>query len=136
MAGLELIPLARVVLTPGAVHRIEGGPFGDRIVAAVGTGRWEGDRISGAIVGAGGDWATPGAGGAMLIDVRQLVETDDGAVIVVTYHGRGDRARRTYTVAPTFETSDERYSWLNLVQAVGRGSFVDGELVYEMYEVR
>jgi hypothetical protein len=125
-----------VVLTPGAVHRIDGGPFGERIVAAVGTGRWEGDRVSGAIVGAGGDWATPGAGGAMLIDVRQIVETDDGAVISVTYNGRGDRARRTYTVAPTFETADERYSWLNLVQAVGRGSFVEGDLVYEMYEVR
>jgi Protein of unknown function (DUF3237) len=136
MAELELIPLARVVLTPGVVNRIHNGPFGDRIVATVQTGRWEGDKISGSIVGAGGDWATPGAGGAMLIDVRQVVETDDGAIISVTYNGRGDRARKTYTVAPTFETSDERYAWLNLVQAVGRGSFVEGELVYEMYEVR
>jgi hypothetical protein len=57
-------------------------------------------------------------------------------VIYVTYHGRGDRNRGTYTIAPTFETSDVRYGWLNLVQAVGKGRIVDGRLVYEIYEVR
>ena len=72
----------------------------------------------------------------MLLDVRQVVETDDGAVVYVTYHGRADRSRGTYTIAPTFETSDERYAWLNLVQAVGKGRLVDGRIVYDVYEVR
>lgn len=121
MPEIELVPLARVSVAPGVAHRIDGGPFGNRIVASIAEGRWEGERFSGDIVGAGGDWAMPGPGGAMLLDVRQVVQTDDGAIVYITYHGRCDRERTTYTVAPTFETSDERYLWLDLVQAVGKG---------------
>ena len=134
--GIELVPLATVSIAAGDRYRIDDGPFGNRVIAGISAGRWEGERLQGSIVGPGGDWAMPGPGGAMLLDVRQVVETDDGAVVYVTYHGRADRTRGTYTIAPTFETSDERYTWLNVVQAVGKGRFVDGRLVYDVYEVR
>ena len=134
--AVELVPLAHVRVAAGERHQIPDGPFGNRVVAAIREGRWDGERLRGRVVGAGGDWAMPGPGGAMLLDVRQVLETDDGAVVYVSYHGRCDRTRGTYTVAPTFETSDERYTWLNLVQAVGKGTFADGWLDYEMYEVR
>jgi hypothetical protein len=133
---IQLVPLARVSVAAGEMHRIDGGPFGSRVIASISEGRWDGDRLAGRIVGAGGDWAMPGPGDAMLLDVRQVVETDDGAIIYVTYSGRCDRSRGTYTVAPTFETSDERYAWLNAVLAVGKGRFEDGRLNYEMFEVR
>src|SRR5690242_7846788 len=133
---LQLIPLARVSIAAGAVFKISGGPFGNRVVAGISDGRWEGERFSGAIVGAGGDWAMPSGGDAMLLDVRQVVQTDDGATVYVTYHGRCDRSRGTYTVAPTFETADERYTWLNAVQAVGQGRYENGRLNYHMFEVR
>src|SRR4051794_27120756 len=136
VSTIELVPLARVSVARGDAHRIEGGPFGNRVVAGIAGGRWEGERLNASIVGAGGDWAMPGPDGVMLLDVRQVLETDDGAVIYVTYHGRCDRTRGTYTVAPTFETSDERYTWLNRVQAVGKGSKESDALVYQMYEVR
>jgi Protein of unknown function (DUF3237) len=134
--GIELIPLARVSVAAGDAYQVKGGPFGNRIVASISEGRWEGDRLSGNIVGAGGDWAMPGPGDAMLLDVRQVIQTDDGAIVYVTYHGRCDLSRGTYTVAPTFETSDERYAWLNKVQAVGKGRFENGRLNYVMFEVR
>ena len=134
--GIELVPLATVSIAAGDRYRIDDGPFGNRVIAGISAGRWEGERLQGSIVGPGGDWAMPGPGGAMLLDVRQVVETDDGAVVYVTYHGRADRTRGTYTIAPTFETSDEHYTWLNVVQAVGKGRFVDGRLVYDVYEVR
>ena len=134
--AVSLVPLARVSVAGGDRYKIEGGPFGDRVIAGISEGRWEGDRLRANIVGAGGDWAMPGPGGAMLLDVRQVIETDDGAVIYVTYHGRADRTRGTYTIAPTFETSHEQYTWLNSVQAVGKGQLVDGRIVYEVYEVR
>lgn len=121
------IPLARVVITPGAVRRVSNGPFGGRIIASVASGRWDGTRLAGTVVGAGGDWAVTGASGASKLDARQVVETDDGATIYITYNGRGDSSRNIYTVAPTFETGDERYAWINLVQALGRGRIVDGE---------
>lgn len=137
MEALELVPLARVTVAAGERHRVTGGPFGDRLVVAIGEGRWEGERLRGSVVGAGGDWAVPGPDGVTLLDVRQVLRTDDGATVFVTYTGRSDRARGTYTVAPTFETGDDRYRWLNAVQAVGKGRLDDdGRLVYEMYEVR
>ncbi|GAB2459452.1 DUF3237 domain-containing protein [Jatrophihabitans fulvus] len=137
MTAPELVPLARVSVAAGDMFTVDDGPYGNRVVAGISDGRWEGERFSGDIVGAGGDWAMPSRDGAsMLLDVRQVVRTDDGATVYVTYHGRSDRARGTYTVAPTFETSDERYAWLNAVQAVGQGRFEDGRLNYEMFEVR
>ena len=134
--GIELIPLATVSVAGGDRYTIDDGPFGNRVIAGIREGRWEGERLRADIVGPGGDWAMPGPGGAMLLDVRQVIETDDGAVIYVTYHGRADRTRGTYTDRATFETSDERYAWLNAVQAVGKGLLVDGRIVYEVYEVR
>jgi hypothetical protein len=133
---VHLVPLATVSVTAGTRHQITDGPFGNRVIAGISEGRWQGERLAGQIVGAGGDWAMPGPGGAMLLDVRQVLQTDDGAIVYVSYRGRADRSRGTYTVAPTFETSDERYAWLNAVQAVGKGRLDDGRLVYEMFEVR
>lgn len=135
-ADIKLVPLATATIAAGDRFKIDDGPFGNRVIAGIRTGRWEGDRLRGTIVGPGADWAMPGPGGAMLLDVRQVVQTDDGAVIYVTYHGRADRTRGTYTIAPTFETSDERYLWLNAVQAVGKGRLTDAGIVYEIYEVR
>jgi len=134
--GIELVPLATVSVAGGDRYKIDGGPFGNRVIAGIREGRWDGERLRANIVGPGADWAMPGPGGAMLLDVRQVIETDDGAIVFVTYHGRADRTRGTYTVAPTFETSDERYTWLNAIQAVGKGRLVGDRIVYEMYEVR
>ena len=135
-ADIKLVPLATATIAAGDRFKIDDGPFGNRVIAGIRTGRWDGERLRGTIVGPGADWAMPGPGGAMLLDVRQVVQTDDGAVIYVTYHGRADRTRGTYTIAPTFETSDERYVWLNAVQAVGKGRLTDAGIVYEIYEVR
>ena len=136
MPPFELIPLATVRVTRGDIRRLGETPFSRRVIGSIADGRWEGERIKGSIIGAGGDWAIPTAGQIMLLDVRQLVETDDGALIYVAYTGRCDRERGTYTVAPTFETSDERYGWLNAIQAIGQGRSEGDQIVYEMFEVR
>jgi len=64
--------------------------------------------------------------------------TDDEAVILMTYSGigiakEGAIALRT---APQFETGDERYSWLNNIQAVGIGTFGRGNVVHDVYALR
>lgn len=133
---ISLVPLATVSVAGGDRYKIDDGPFGNRVIAGIREGRWEGERLRANIVGPGADWAMPGPGGVMLLDVRQVIETDDGAVVYVTYHGRADRARGTYTIAPTFETSHESYAWLNAVQCVGKGRLIDGRIVYQVYEVR
>ena len=56
---------------------------------------------------------------------------------------RGERARYVFDVdgvmrakgAPLFETGDERYAWLNSVQAIGLGSAEAGGVDYEVYAV-
>lgn len=135
--SFELVPLATVRVTRGDVHRLGATAFHRRVIGGISRGRWDGDRLSGDIVQPGGDWAIPSTdGAAMLLDVRQTVRTDDGALVYVTYQGRCDRTRGTYTVAPTFETDDERYAWLNVVQAIGQGRTDGDDIVYEMFEVR
>jgi hypothetical protein len=132
-----LLPLATVRVTRGEIHRLGQTAFHRRVIGGISAGRWEGERLSGDIVAPGGDWAIPSTDGlVMLLEVRQTLRTDDGALVYVTYHGRADRERGTYTVAPTFETDDERYAWLNAVQAIGQGRSEGDDIVYEMFEVR
>lgn len=134
---LDLVPLATVRVTRGDVYRLGQTAFNKRVIGSIANGRWEGERLSGEIIAPGGDWAIPSTDGkVMLLDVRQLLRTDDGALVYITYKGRCDRERGTYTVAPTFETDDERYAWLNVVQAVGQGRSDGEDIVYSMFEVR
>jgi len=135
--ALELISLATVRVSRGEIHRMGDTAFHRRVIGGISRGRWDGDRLAGDIVEPGGDWAIPSRDGTlMLLDVRQVIRTDDGALVYVTYQGRCDRGRGTYTVAPTFETDDERYAWLNGVQAIGQGRSDGDDIVYEMFEVR
>jgi len=135
--ALELISLATVRVSRGEIHRMGDTAFHRRVIGGISRGRWDGDRLAGDIVEPGGDWAIPSHDGTlMLLDVRQVIRTDDGALVYVTYQGRCDRGRGTYTVAPTFETDDERYAWLNGVQAIGQGRSDGDDIVYEMFEVR
>jgi hypothetical protein len=79
------------------------------------------------------------ADGSVSVDARILLLTDDGATIALTYRGKAAKPPAdggiVYT-APTFETDDERYAWLNAVQALGKGRRAGNVLVYELYEVR
>ena len=135
--ALELVPLATVRVSRGEIHRMGDTAFHRRVIGGISRGRWDGDRLAGDIVEPGGDWAIPSRDGTlMLLDVRQVIRTDDGALVYVSYQGRCDRGRGTYTVAPTFETDDERYAWLNGVQAIGQGRSDGDDIVYEMFEVR
>ena len=46
------------------------------------------------------------------------------------------RPCRPIYVAPLFETGDPRYSWLNSIQAVGKGLLDGNRLSYEWFEAR
>ena len=61
--GIDLIPLATVSVAGGDRYKIDDGPFGNRVIAGIREGRWEGERLRLNIVGPGADWAMPGPGG-------------------------------------------------------------------------
>jgi hypothetical protein len=137
---VELIPLCTMVAELEDPLVLTNTPAGMRVVVAVKTFTVDGDRLKGTNKGtAAADWLTIGPDGTGTVDVRAMIETDDGALIYVYYQGRRDFSEGMeapiYT-APKFESGDERYGWLNKIQAVGKGMFDGSTLTYEIYEVR
>lgn len=141
---IELVPLGTLwaQLAPPVV--LEDTPVGTRMIFDVLESTFEGDRLRGRGRGASGaDWGLAGPGGVFGLDVRFTLETDDGALVYVQYHGRCDvsgglGAPGPVFAAPRFETGDERYLWLNSIQAVQKGRLDPEtlEITYRMYEIR
>ena len=74
------------------------------------------------------------ADGAMWLDVRLVVQTDEGATISMAYRGVGARdGDTTLRTAPMFNTGDERHRWLNSLQAVGIGQSDGSSVTYDIY---
>jgi hypothetical protein len=73
----------------------------------------------------------------MKADVRLVLETNDGAAILMTYNGIATVVGESLTVriAPLFETGDPQYAWLNKVQAVGLGAPTDIGINYDVYQI-
>jgi hypothetical protein len=140
---IELIPLCTATITLADPILIPDTPAGMRVIAEVEDWTVEGERLNAKLRGhAAADWLTVSAQMIGTVDVRGLLETDDGAVIYTYYSGRLDLSQGPGTSpaysAPLYETGDERYAWLNKIQAVAKGVVTpDGhQLVYEICEVR
>jgi Protein of unknown function (DUF3237) len=142
---IELVPLCTLHVQLKPPISVGTGPSGNRAIIEVASVTVTGERLSGELEGtAAADWVLVGPDGTGTLDVRAVVRTADGAIIFTQYNGRmaadlshGMQLPATVYVAPRFETSDERYAWLNRVQAVGKGTVnEDFSLDYEWYEVR
>jgi len=135
MQDLELIPLCRAEFEIGEAVVLEGTPTGNLMVGEVSASRWEGERFRASQRGsAAADWLDVAPDGTAVIDVRMTVETDDGALVYVTYSGRSNLETGLAYATPCFRTGDPRYRWLNQVQAVAKGSF-DPEAMRMIYPV-
>jgi hypothetical protein len=138
--SIELVPLCTMVAELADPMILANTPSGTRVIVEVKSFTVDGERLKGTNKGsAGADWLTIGPEGTATLDVRATMETDDGVLIYVYYQGRRDFSESMdaplYT-APKFETGDERYGWLNKIQAVGKGVLDGSTLTYEIYEVR
>ena len=139
--ALELVPLARAVLTLAEPIMRPDTPSGTRVIFEIVASRWEGERLRAHQRGvAAADWLTVGPDGTGTLDVRMTLETHDGALLLVQYGGRVDSSRGfgggpVYS-APRFETGDERYGWLNRVQAIAKGEVAGNTVTYDVFEVR
>jgi hypothetical protein len=136
---LEVIPLAQAEVEVGNVLAIGGTPSGQRTIGEVTAARFEGERFSARLRGtAAADWALVRPDGVVELDVRMTLETEDGALVYVAYGGHLDPERGDHPILAMmrFETSDERYAWLNRVAAVGKGKVSAGTVHYEIFELR
>ena len=139
----EFVPLFTMTLELAPSLNIGAGPAGGRFVGGIRTATVTGERLNATLAGpVAGDWMI--ANGAVgVIDARLTLRADDDALIYMSYGGRLDMANAGGMVAyaaPVFETGDARYTWLNAVQAAGKGRLIlnadGGQLDYEFFEIR
>ena len=123
----------------GTAPAVIAGPTGTRVVVGVTHGTFKGERLGGTVAAnVGGDFAVFRKDGSLRLDVRLVLYTTDGATIYMTYNGVGvpdDKSVLQLKTAPTFECGDERYAWLNNVQAIGIGTSDGAALHYDVYEL-
>lgn len=127
-------------------------PEGIRANAYVTGGEAKGPVIKGKIRPTGGDWATLRNDGILLLDVRATIETDDGALILITYTGMGDFGESGYQdflaqkmpptiplrINPRFWTAHPKYTWLNRTYCLGIGALDSATftVTYDVYAVK
>lgn len=131
---LELVPLCTATVTLAETINVSSS----LVIAEVVDLEVTGERLRGHLHGrASADWLQLSPLGFGIVDVKMTIETDDGALVLVTYGGRLQLETVTAYTAPTFHTGDERYAWLNGIQAAAKGTFdPSGKLVYEIFELR
>jgi hypothetical protein len=138
MSDLTSLPvefLCHLHATLQAPAVVPGGPNGTRVIVPITGGTVKGPRLNGTLAHLGADWLTMRADGTAQLDVRALINTNDGAVIHVSYKGimaPTDSGPRIIT-APLFETGHENYTWLNAVQAIAIGAPGQNEVSYDLY---
>jgi hypothetical protein len=97
----------------------------------------------------------PGGGGSSLIrrddalevDVRLILETDDKHQILMACHGSKEVMDRLYRgeivdprtyyfrTTPYFETSSEKYGWMNRICAIATGSLGANARTLDVFQV-
>lgn len=104
-------------------------------IAPVTGGTFGGPAIRGT-VHPGADWITQVQGHSSL-DVRIMLETDDGALIYMTYTGVVSRGADAlyWRVRPVFSTASEKYDWLNQSVFVGKNKDVEGKVAYDIFRI-
>lgn len=130
---LEYEPLMDFVADLG-----EPQVLGSRRIVPITGGTFEGPDLRGRILEGGADWVRSRPDGASELDVRVTLETEDEALIYVTYRGilynppEGDLYWR---VTPYFETAAGSYDWLNRIVTVGVGRQQPGQAAYWFYRI-
>jgi hypothetical protein len=128
-------PLMRLRLTTGATDEIGQTPHGRLSILPITGGSFEGERLRGTVLAGGGDWVTAVADGTFELDLRVTLETDDGALIHMTFTGVRDDANHYFRTLPRFETAAPKYAFLNRLLAVGIGEIQPDGPVHAIEEI-
>ena len=151
MTELRWRPLMTFFIEVKKPFNVGKTPVADRRIAEISGGYFEGERLKGKVLTSGSDWQMVRDDSAVMINVRTLLETDDGALIGMTYQGlrhgpkevidaigRGESVSPTayyMRVVPVFETASEKYGWLNRVVSVAHGHRLAAGAIYNVFEI-
>jgi hypothetical protein len=138
---LDVKPIVVVGATPGPYRR----------VGIVPSGTFAGERLAGKVLDGGSDWQSVRGDGSTTLDVRLVLQADDGTNILMSYrgvrHGATDVIQRLekgevvdpasyyFRINPIFEAPAGKYEWLNRVIAVGAGHRFPYGPVYSVFEI-
>jgi hypothetical protein len=144
-------PLMTVKIAAAPPQKLGTVPHGIRSIVPVTGGDFEGPRLRGKVLPGGGDWLLLRPDGVLELDLRITLETDDHALIYMTFQGlrhgpadaiaalgRGevvDPARYYFRTLPRFETSTETYAFLNRIVSVGVGEGRPDGAVHQIDEI-
>lgn len=128
-------PLMTLRLTTAATQEVGLTPHGVLSIFPVTGGAFDGDRLRGRVLAGGGDWVTVDGDGTLALDLRVTLETDDGALIYMTFTGIRDDATHYFRTVPLFETASEKYGYLNRLLAIGVGTIGPDGPVHAIEEI-
>ena len=144
-------PLMTLRIAAAPPQKLGTVPHGIRSIVPVTGGDFDGRQLRGKVLPGGGDWLLLRSDGVLELDLRVTLETDDHALIYMTFQGlrhgppdaiaalgRGeavDPASYYFRTVPRFETSSERYAFLNRIVAVGVGETRPDGAVHRIDEI-
>ena len=151
MPEIRTTHLFDMTLQVSGMQPIGATPNGNRRIGLVAGGTFAGGRLRGTVLPGGADWIIARPDGCTTLDVRLVLQTEDGAVIGMIYRGlrhgpaeimqRLDRGEPVDPAAILFPHRDHvrdrggKYDWLNRIFAIGTGRRPPEGPVYEIYEV-
>jgi hypothetical protein len=131
------------------------GLKGIRLISPFKNGFVKSDKINGKILECSGDWGLIIDSATFKVDSRATIETDDGALIYITYSGYSHATAKIaaligsgkggelspsdyyFRTSVSFETGSPKYAWLNYVVAIGVGRFpAAGKVAYRIYAIK
>ena len=147
----QLMLIGRMELTVEKPH-LPGQTYnGDRRIIRVTGGSITGDHLNADVIPGGDDWITVREDGTIIQDVRILLAADNNDIIMMTYRGirtgspevlkrldNNEEVNPTeyyFRTVPIFETSSERYNWLNNRVFISTGIRLPGKVQYDLYLV-
>lgn len=127
-------------------------PEGIRVNFHITGGDITGPKVFGKMRPVGADWLTLRRDGVGVLDVKATAETNDGALLYITYAGIIDLGPNGYQdflnglppasgtairICPRVSTSHPNYLWLNRLHCIGVGqAFLERlEVAYDVYAV-
>jgi len=118
-----------------ATEEIGSTPHGMLSIFPVIGGSFEAERLRGMVLAGGGDWVTARADETFELDLRVTLETEDGALIHMTFTGVCNDANHYFRTLPRFETAAPKYAFLNRLLAVGIGEIHPQGPVHAIEEI-
>src|SRR5258707_7435636 len=148
---LSAEPIFRIEAELADILRLGRTPYGERRIIDIRGGRVSGAKLNGRILPGGADWQIIRSDGVADIAARYTIETDAGALIMVTSEGlrhgppdvldrleRGeavDAGLYYFRTLMRFETADPAVAWLNRILALARGAREANAVRLDVYEV-